>query len=368
MQADAVSAVPLPGAIADTALPATAAPALREAGLHYSSDREPGIRREAAGEGFLYRDAQGRTLDKAAAERIRKFAIPPAWREVWICVDPRGHLQATGLDARGRKQYRYRADWRAVRDIAKFEHMLEFGLALPSLRRRLRRDLALRGLPRDKVLAVVVSLLDSTRARIGNVQYARDNRSYGLTTLRDRHVRFIRDGRARLQFPGKCGVQHDIVIDDRRLARIVRRCQQLPGQQLFQYVDDSGQRAAITSDLVNAYLREAMGADFTAKDFRTWGATLRALALLVRTPLPEPPTERALSQCIVAAVKTVAAELRNTAAVCRKSYINPLVFEAWRDGSLHRVLGARWSAAATRAEPAVIAFLRRQTRRASRRC
>ncbi len=226
----------------------------------------------------------------------------------------------------------------------------------------LRRDLALPGLPREKVLAVIVSLLDATRVRIGNAEYARDNDSYGLTTLRNRHVQFVRDGRLLFRFRGKGGAEHEIAVDDKRLARLVRRCHQLPGQRLFQYVDEAGERRPIDSDQVNAYLKEAMGDDFTAKDFRTWGATLRAIAIMHATPLPEPASERALNACIVDAVKQVASDLRNTPAVCRKSYINPLVFDAWRSGALHQGIGEKIAGAPRRAERLVPAFLRRQAR------
>jgi len=324
--------------------------------LRYVFSDEPGIRRVRRGRQFEYLDPHGRSLSPDESARIRKLAIPPAYRDVWICTDPRGHLQATGIDARGRKQYRYHADWRRQRDGAKFERMADFGESLGNLRRRLRNDLALKGLPYKKVLAVVVSLLDSTRARVGNTQYTRENGSFGLTTLRNRHVRFVRDGRALFQFRGKGGIRNEIAIDDRRLARIVRNCQELPGQLLFQYIDDDGRRRAISSGQVNDYLRTTMGANFTAKDFCTWGATLRALALMVRTPLPELPSEQALNRCILAAVKHVAEELRNTPQVCRKSYINPLVFSAWRDGSLHRVIGDRWAGASPQAEQLVIGF------------
>ena len=301
----------------------------------------------------------------AELQRIAKLAIPPAYEDVWICADPRGHLQATGRDARGRKQYRYHPQWRIFRDGEKFERMPEFGAALPRLRLRLRRDLALPGLPREKVLAVVVSLLDATRMRIGNAEYARDNESYGLTTLRNRHVRFARGGGLVLRFRGKGGADHEIAVDDRRLAQLVRRCHQLPGQRLFQYVDDAGDLRPIDSGQVNQYLKDATGADFTAKDFRTWGATLRAIALMHATPLPDPASERAITGCMVEAVRTVAAELRNTPAVCRKSYINPLVFDAWRNGALHRDIGEKIAGAPRKAERLVVMFLRRQARRAA---
>ena len=333
------------------------------AGLVYVSDSDPGIRRLRKGKDFAYIKSDDRPL-VAAAElaRIARLAIPPAYEQVWICADPRGHLQATGRDARRRKQYRYHPEWRLLRDGAKFERMIEFGEALPRLRLRLRRDLALPGLPREKVLAVIVSLLDATWLRIGNDEYARDNDSYGLTTLKNRHVQFIRDGRLLFRFRGKGGADHEIAVDDKRLVKLVRRCHQLPGQRLFQYVDEDGSRHPIDSDQVNAYLRDVMGADFTAKDFRTWGATLRAIGLMAATPLPEAPSERALNECIVAAVKRVAAELRNTPAVCRKSYINPVVFVAWRSGSLHKAIRDDITAAPRKAERLALGFLRRQSR------
>jgi DNA topoisomerase-1 len=249
-----------------------------------------------------------------------------------------------------------------VRDGAKFERMVDFGAALPKLRRRLRHDLSLAGLPREKVLAVIVSLLGATCLRIGNAEYARDNNSFGLTTLRNRHVQFVRAGRLLFRFRGKGGAEHEIAVDDKRLARLVRRCHQLPGQRLFQYLDEDGNRRPIDSDQVNAYLREAMGADFTAKDFRTWGATLRAIALMACTPLPESASERELNACIVAAIKQVAHELRNTPAVCRKSYINPLVFSAWKSGALHKAIGEDVGTMPRKAEQLALAFLRRQPR------
>jgi DNA topoisomerase IB len=285
---------------------------------------------------------------------------------VWICTNRRGHLQATGRDARKRKQYRYHPEWRQVRDGVKFERMVDFGAALPRLRLRLRRDLALPGMPREKVLAVVVSLLDATRVRIGNAEYARDNNSFGLTTLRNRHVQFVRDGKLLFRFRGKGGAEHEIAIDDRRLVRLVRKCHQLPGQRLFQYVDDTGDRRPVDSDQVNAYLRDAMGADFTAKDFRTWGATLRAIGLMAGTPLPESASEREQNGCIIAAIKQVATELRNTPAVCRKSYINPVVFSAWRSGALHKAVGEDIGAAPRKAEKRALTFLREQARAAKK--
>ena len=346
----------------------TAAHAMRmatEAGLVYVSDAEPGSSACArATASSIAIPTAGPSGTGPRCNALPAWPFRPHTKDVWICANPNGHLQATGRDARRRKQYRYHAQWRVLRDDAKFDRMIAFGEALPKLRRRLRRDLVLSGLPRDKVLAVIVSLLDVTRVRIGNESYVRDNKSYGLTTLRNRHAAFVRDGRARLSFRGKGGVEHEVAIDDRRLAAIVRRCQQLPGQLLFQYLDDDGLRRPVTSDLVNEYLKEVTGADFTAKDFRTWIATVRAFTLLVGTPLPEAPSERALKACIVAAIRQVAAELRNTPAVCRKSYINPVVFDAWRSGALHRY--ANRSGAPRRTEATALAFLRAQARLAKR--
>jgi DNA topoisomerase IB len=332
------------------------------AGLVYVSDSDPGIRRLRQGDAFAYVRPDDRPLAAAELARIARLAIPPAYEGVWICTNARGHLQATGRDARRRKQYRYHPEWRLLRDGAKFERMIEFGEALPRLRLRLRRDLALPGLPKEKVLAVIVSLLDATWVRIGNAEYARDNNSYGLTTLKNRHVQFIRDGRLLFLFRGKGGADHDVAVDDKRLAKLVRRCHQLPGQRLFQYVDEDGGRHPIDSDQVNSYLRDVMGADFTAKDFRTWGATLRAIELMAATPLPEAMSDRALNECILAAVKTVAAELRNTPAVCRNSYINPVVFVAWRSGGLHKAIRDDITAAPRKAARLALKFLRRQSR------
>jgi DNA topoisomerase I len=349
-----------------TGVAAEAAQMAVEAGLVYVSDAEPGIRRLRAGKGFRYLTPENRRLAAAKElKRIASLAIPPAYRDVWISVQPRGHLQATGRDARGRKQYRYHPEWRQVRDSAKFDRMVAFGEALPKLRRKLKRDMSLPGLPREKVLAVVVGILDATRVRIGNTEYARDNKSFGLTTLRNRHVSFIRDGRAVLNFRGKGGVQHEIHIDDKRIVQIVRHCQEIPGQHLFQYVSDDGQRCPIDSGQVNDYLREAMGEDFTAKDFRTWGATLHAITLLARTALPKNGGERALKGEIANVVKQVAAKLRNTPAVCRKSYINPAVFDSWRSGLIHKVFNGSLSLVAPRkAESLVLAFLRQEAKAA----
>lgn len=306
--------------------------------LHYVTDDAPGItrlRRSGSGNklSFSYRTANGRPLrDKGTLARIRALAIPPAYQNVWICMDPKGHIQATGRDARGRKQYRYHAQWRVAKDEIKHGRMYEFGGKLPSLRRTLRTDLDKRGLPREKVLALVLSLMDATSIRIGNTEYARSNGSFGLTTLQDRHARFARNGKAALRFPGKGGAEHDVPIDDKRLAALVRKCQELPGQHLFQYLDGDGKRHSIDSGQINAYLHQHLGGEFSAKDFRTWHATLRAYELLRKTPRPEPFSEAACRRTLVAVIAEVAAELRNTPAVCRKSYINPVVLTAWQEG------------------------------------
>jgi DNA topoisomerase IB len=330
------------------------------AGLRYVSDGARGIRRLRGRDGaWRYVDAAGGAVrDEDTLARIRTLAIPPAWTDVWICADPRGHLQATGRDARRRKQYRYHPRWSEVRGAGKFDRIVAFGEALPRLRRRLGRDYRLRGFPRPKVLALVVGVMAETLVRIGNTEYARSNRSYGLTTLRNRHVAFLRGGRARFRFTGKGGQEHDVVLDDARLVQLVRHCQQLPGQALFQYRDDDGATVPVGSDEVNAYLREAMGEAFTAKDFRTWGATLLAFRRLAQTPLPRaadgsPASEREHVAVQNAVIKDVAQALCNTPAVCRSAYIDPVVFAGWRDARLQRSAGAargerQWELAALR--------------------
>ncbi len=312
-------------------------------GLVYVSDQSRGIRRvrlsarNSKRPKFAYQGPSARRIrDARTLDRIAKLAIPPAYEDVWICASPRGHLQATGRDARGRKQYRYHRDRSRARNDHKHSRMRHFGKALGRLRAAVRRDLRLPGLPREKVLSLVVKLLDTTQVRVGNAEYARSNNSFGLTTLRDRHAKFPARGKALLQFKGKGGAEHDVLVDDARLAKLVRRCQELPGQALFQYIDEQGKSRAIDSGQVNDYLRERMGGEFTAKDFRTWHATLHALTLLDRMPLPKRRTETALRGCVNAVVKEVASGLRNTPAVCRKSYINPAVFVAWQDGCLRR--------------------------------
>jgi DNA topoisomerase-1 len=325
-------------AAADVAgVPPEAAGIVAQAGLVYVTDADPGYTRRKVGTGFGYRTPRGTPVrDKRALARIRALAIPPAYTDVWICMDRRGHLQATGRDARRRKQYRYHADWTRVSGQGKYDRIVQFGASLPRLRRRLRQDLKLRGFPRQKVLAIVVAVMAETLVRIGNATYARDNRSFGLTTLRNRHVAFARD-RVRLKFRGKGGLEHDVGIDDARLVKLIRAVQQLPGQALFQYRDDDGDLQPVDSGAVNAYLQEVLGEDFTAKDFRTWGGTLAAFRLLAATPVPEPPTKAALTRARNAVIKEVAHALGNTPAVCRKAYIDPCVFVAWEDGRLQNL-------------------------------
>ncbi|MHB1057647.1 MAG: DNA topoisomerase IB [Rhodanobacter sp.] len=331
-------------------------------GLVHVNDAQPALRRLRCGKGFSYRDANGRVVkDRGELARIRSLAIPPAYTEVWICSHPRGHLQATGRDARGRKQYRYHPRWRERRDLGKFERIVAFGKALPALRRRVRRDLALDGLPRDKLAALLVRLLDETLIRIGNDRYTRDNRSYGLTTLRTRHVRAQR-GRLRFTFRGKSGQDREVEMDDRRLVRIVRRVQQLPGQRLFQYVDDDGRLQPVDSGMVNEYLHAACGDsqahEFSAKDFRTWGGTVHAARILAGKPRPGKGGEKACRSVLAKAVGEVAAILGNTPAVCRGSYIHPRILDGWLDGSLQRAIPAAVAMHPRKLEQRVLRFLR----------
>jgi DNA topoisomerase-1 len=306
-----------------------------QAGLSYCSDRSPGITRLGSRAGhFTYRDRKGEPVkDARTLDRITALAIPPAWTDVWICPRADGHIQAIGRDAKGRKQYRYHVQWRAVRDEAKYDRMIAFGRSLPKLRRRVEADLARRGMPREKVLAAVVRLLEVTLIRVGNEEYARSNRSYGLTTLQKRHVKVAGAG-AVFEFRGKSGVTHRTGFHDRRLVRIVRACQDLRGQRLFQYVDEDGERRPIESHDVNDYLREATGGDFTAKDFRTWAASLSALRALADQP--PPGSQAALKRTLNVCVKAVAGLLGNTPAVCRAAYIHPVVLAAYEKGSLSK--------------------------------
>lgn len=302
--------------------------------LAYVNDQEQGLTRLGKPGGFSYADADGRPVkDAATLDRIRALAIPPAWTGVWICPDPNGHIQAVGRDQKGRKQYRYHPDWRADRDARKYERMAAFGRALPRLRRRVETDLSRRGLPREKVLAAVVRLLELTLIRVGNDEYARANKSFGLTTMQKRHLK-LAGGGAVFEFKGKSGKVHRTGFRDRRLARIVRACQDLRGQRLFQYLDEDGQRRSIESHDVNDYIRAAAGEDFSAKDFRTWYGSLAALEALSQQPAPATKTEarKALNLCI----KAVAGLLGNTPAVCRAAYIHPRVLEAFEASALPR--------------------------------
>jgi DNA topoisomerase-1 len=304
--------------------------AARSAGLTYVTDGAAGIRRRRAGRGWVYFAPDGaRIEDPTERRRLNGLAVPPAWTDVWICPDPRGHIQATARDARGRKQYRYHPAYRAARDQSKFRRMLEFSEVLPEIRRRVERDLRASGLTRRKVLATVVRLLDKTLIRVGNDEYARNNRSYGLTTLRERHVE-VRGATLRFTFRGKSGVEHTVAVTDRRLARIVQQCRDLPGQELFQYLDDDGKRQAVSSTDVNAYLREITGRDITAKDFRTWAGTMLA-ARELRGVGPA-ASRRAAERNIVQVMDTVAERLGNTRAVCRKYYVHPAVLGAYLAG------------------------------------
>lgn len=339
------------------------------AGLVYVTDEMPGYGRVRRGESFAYVKPDGKPLkDEAEIARIRKLAIPPAYTDVWICMRPDGHLQATGRDARGRKQYRYHPQWREARDADKFERMLAFGKVLPRIRRRVQADLRKPAAPRPRrevVLAAVVRLLDTTLVRIGNEEYARTNDSYGLTTLENRHAA-VRGSTLRLRFKGKHGIVHDLTVDDPRVARIVKRCQSLPGQELFEYEDEDGAVRSIGSADVNAYLREAGGADFTAKDFRTWHATALALELVM-----QPPAEEGARRSAKDVLGEVAARLGNTVAVCKKAYVHPQVLEAATHGLpddvAARVTRAPRLTGLSAAERCLLAFLAGRARRAQRR-
>jgi DNA topoisomerase-1 len=311
-------------AVADPPLTAKAA------GLRYVSDDKPGIAREPAKDGFRYRGADGKLVrDNETLARIKSLAVPPAWTDVWICPWDNGHIQATGRDARKRKQYRYHPRWRSVRDEVKYDRMIKFGQALPAIRKKIDADLALPGLPREKVLATIVFLLQATMMRVGNEEYARTNKSFGLTTLRDRHVR-IDGSEVEFQFRGKSGVQHAIRVSHPRVARIIKRTRDLPGQELFQYLDDDGQRRAVDSADVNEYLRSITQEDYTAKDFRTWSGTV--LAAIALHEYEKFDSQAQAKKNIVNAIEAVAKRLGNTPTICRKCYVHPLVLEAYLDG------------------------------------
>jgi len=306
--------------------------AAETAGLVYVSDEEPGIRRRKSGKGFTYLRPDGQKVeDKATLDRIRSLAIPPAYTDVWICPRANGHIQATGRDAKGRKQYRYHPAFREIRESTKYERMLEFARELPAIRKTIDEHMSLRGLPREKVLATVVHLLESTLIRVGNEDYARQNKSYGLTTLRDPHVK-VEGSELRFQFKGKSGKTWKLQVKDRRVARIVKACQDLPGQDLFQYLDEKGERQSITSSDVNAYLKDITGRDITAKDFRTWAGTV--LAALALSEFEQFDSEAKAKKNIRAAIEQVAARLGNTPTICRKCYVHPEVFSCYLEGGL----------------------------------
>jgi DNA topoisomerase I len=311
----------------------------KEAGLRYVSDAESGILRKKRGKGFSYVGADGKTLrDAKAIARIKALVIPPAWKEVWICPISNGHLQATGRDARGRKQSRYHPRWREVRDETKYERMLTFGAALPTIREKVEHDLGMPGLPRQKIMATIVRLMEATLIRVGNEEYARENHSYGLTTMRDHHAR-VNGSTVTFKFKGKSGKRHAIDVDDRRLAKIVRRCQDIPGYELFQYVDDEGMRRSIDSADVNDYLREISNQDFTAKDFRTWAGSVLAYAILRELDPCESATEA--KKNVVAMIKDVAERLGNTPSVCRKCYVHPTLLDCYLNGSMWKSVRRR---------------------------
>lgn len=304
----------------------------QKAGLRYVSDRQPGIRRQKAGRGFSYIDIDGQRIrDRAERERLKSLAIPPSWTEVWICPDPNGHLQATGRDAKGRKQYRYHPEWRKLRSLAKFDRLVPFGTALSVIREQTDAHLRMHGLPREKVLALVVHLLEDTLIRVGNQEYAKRNRSYGLTTLRDRHID-ISGSTVQFEFTGKSGIQHQIELKDRRLANIIKRCSGLPGYTVFQYLDENGERQQIDSGEVNEYLQHITGEDFTSKEFRTWAGTVFAAQELKALGLESSETQA--KKHVVQAVKATAKQLGNRPATCRKYYVHPGIIETYLDGSL----------------------------------
>lgn len=342
--------------------------AAKAAGLRYVNDDDPGIARVKSGPAFVYRDTAGRRItDPVTLGRIKRLAIPPAWTDVWICPRPDGHIQATGRDARRRKQYRYHTDWRAVRDETKYERMIAFGRALPRIRRRVARDLRQRGLGKAKVLATMVRLLETTLVRVGNEEYARTNGSVGLSTMQDRHVD-VRRGRLEFAFKGKSGVRHQITLHDPHVARIVRRVQDLPGQELFQYLDDDGKQQDVKSEDVNAYLRDVAGAEFSAKDFRTWAGTV--LAAVALRQFERFDTKTQAKKNLVAAIERVAERLGNTPSVCRKCYIHPVILDSYLDGATVEILRQKTEDALAHglpslsgAEGAVLAFLQQRLRR-----
>ncbi|HEY7000836.1 MAG TPA: DNA topoisomerase IB [Candidatus Udaeobacter sp.] len=345
------------------------AEAAEEAGLQYVSDERPGYRRKASNGDFEYLDTEGKGIrDDQRLLRIKRLAIAPAWTDVWICPSPTGHIQATGRDARRRKQYRYHERWREIRDENKFARLADFATALPKIRRRVAQDMKLPGLPRQKVLATVVRLLKRTFIRVGNEEYARENKSFGLTTMKNRHVA-VKGARLRFRFRGKSGRQHEVDVTDRRIAKIVAKCQDLPGQDLFQYVDESGEIRNVTSQDVNDYLREVTDEDFTAKDFRTWAGTL--LAMLALSLQEEFETKKQAKANVKTAICAVAELLGNTPAICRKCYVHPAVVEAYLSRTpllgLNGTGRRREHVKLPTAERAVLKFLRKGRDEADRR-
>ncbi|HKP54728.1 MAG TPA: DNA topoisomerase IB [Chloroflexia bacterium] len=340
----------------------------KAAGLRYVNDRKPGITRERAGKYWSYIGPDGQIIrDRETRARIKSLGIPPAWTDVWICPNPEGHIQATGRDARGRKQYRYHPQWREVRDETKYGRMIEFGKALPLIRKRVEKDLAKHGLPRDKVLATVVKLLETTLIRIGNEEYARTNKSFGLTTMRNRHVD-VRGATLRFKFNGKSGKQHTVGIKNRRLGNIVERCHELPGHELFQYIADDGKPHPISSEDVNNYLREITGQDFTAKDFRTWTGTV--LAAMSLQEFEAFDSEAQAKKNIMRAIESVAEKLGNTPTICRECYVHPQVLDSYLEGTLLETLKERVESELTESlghlrpeEAAVLAFLQQRLAR-----
>ncbi len=336
--------------------------AAEEAGLRYVTDDQPGYTRKPKGEGFEYFDTDGKRIsDEARVLRINRLAIPPAYKKVWICPSSNGHIQATARDDRGRKQYRYHERWREIRDDNKYEKMVVFGKALPKIRRRVKRDLALSGLQRNKVLATIVQLLERTFIRIGNEEYAKENKSFGLTTMRNRHVD-VTGSTMRFRFRGKSGIDHEIEVSDQRVAKIIRKLQDLPGQDIFQYIDDEGERRNITSQDVNDYLQEISGEEFTAKDFRTWAGTV--LAAMALSSIGPYETKAEAKKNIKTAISAVSKILGNTPAVCRKCYVHPVVLESYLSGAAIEGLKERTEQALSEQlddlraeEAAVMAFL-----------
>jgi DNA topoisomerase I len=318
---------------------AEVASAIADEGLRYVSDGTPGYRRKRSGTSFTYYDKDGKRIcDKAVVSRIKSIGIPPAYESVWICPSPNGHIQATGLDARGRKQYRYHPKWRELRDQNKYEHVVQFATALPSLRARVASDMKLNGLPRDKVLATIVSLLEKTLIRVGNAEYAEQNKSYGLTTMRRKHVSIGR-GVLRFDFTGKSGKQWKLQVEDKRIIAIVKRCAEIPGHELFKYLDDDGEYRTVDSGEVNRYIRDVTQQDFSAKDFRTWAGTV--LAALALAEFKKYDSEAEAKRNVVAAIEKVAKQLGNTPAICRKSYVHPEVLSAYMSGDLIKMIDAK---------------------------